>query len=415
MTRRLFRRLLVGAFVCAVFAPAPMPAADSWPQWRGPNRDGVAAVSVPEQWPEQLTRVWRVEVGEGHAAPLVADGNVFVFARQAGEEVAACLDLETGALRWQQRNSVAYEMNSAARRHGKGPKSTPVLYQGRLYTLGISGILSCFEAKTGELAWRHDFSTQFSGALPLYGTSMSPLVADGMLIAHVGGHDNGSVMAFDAETGEVKWAWAGDGPAYTSPVVATFDGVRQVVTQTQNACVGIGLESGELLWQLPFTTAWDQNIVTPVLFGDAVVFSGLRKGTSAYRPVRGDDGWTVEQIWHNQDVSMYMSSPVLADGLLFGFAHTRKGHFFCLDARSGERLWQSEGRQADQVAIVRAGNVLLCQKSDAELVVVRESREAFTPVARYSVADSPTWASPAVVDGHVLVKDVSHLTLWRLE
>ena len=370
---------------------------------------------MPSAWPDTLQHVWQVSVGEGHAGPVVVEDRVFVFARQKEQEVVSCFNLQSGALLWAQKYDAPYDMNSAARGHGKGPKSTPVFFANKVYTLGIGGILSCFDAETGQVLWRHDFTDRFSGVLPLYGTAMSPLVVNGLLIAHVGGHGKGALMAFDAKTGQVTWSGSQDGPAYTSPIVATWDGIQQVVTQTQNSCVGVAVDSGKLLWQIPFTTAWDQNIVTPVVFNDTVIFSGLNKGMSAYRLVKEGEEWTVKQVWHNDDVSLYMSSPVLVDGLLFGLAHTQKGHFFCVDAQTGQTLWQSVGRQSEQVLMASVGAFLLCQKANGELLVIKADREAFKPVVQYDVANSPTWAQPAVIDKHILVKDQMHVTLWRLE
>ena len=389
-------------------------ADDSWTQWRGPNRDGTTKAPAPDQWPKQLTRVWNIEVGEGHASPLVADSNVFVFTRQGNSEVALCLDLRTGKTIWKQQYDAPYTMNSAARQHGKGPKSTPVFFAGKLYTFGISGILSCFDAKNGDLKWRNDFSKQFGGALPLYGTAMSPMVSNGILIVHVGGHDNGSLKTFDAETGKEKWSWSEDGPAYTSPIVATFDGIDQIITQTQNKCVSLALNTGNLLWQLTYTTAWDQNSVTPIVYGDSIIFSGLKNGTHAYRPIRDGDSWTIEQAWHNKDESMYMSSPIITDNLLIGFAHTQKGHFFCLNLENGQSLWQSEGRQSDNAAIINTNNGLLAQKTDGEIIIFEKNAESFNPIAQYQVANSPTWAHPALIANHLITKDLSNLTFWRL-
>lgn len=406
---------LTTAVLALCIASSAAYADDSYPQWRGSHRDGVVSTPAPETWPDSLRQVWKVEIGEGHATPIVADGRVYVHARRDDREVAAALSLETGATLWTQSNDAPYEMNGAARGHGKGPKSTPVYAQGRLYTFGISGILSCFNGETGELVWRHDLSEDFDNALPLYGTSMSPMVVDGMLIAHMGGHDKGSLMAFDAFTGAVKWAWPGDGPAYTSPIVATFDGVRQIVTQSQSACLGLDVETGKLLWRFEYVTVYDQNVVTPVVLDDTVIFSGIQKGTAAYRPVRTGDGWQAEVVWANEDVSMYMSSPILSDGLLIGFGHKKKGRFFCLDATTGELLWKSEGRQGEQAALIGVGDVVLSQMSDGELLVIRKSAEAFDLAARYTVADSPTWATTVPLEGHLLVKDFAHLTLWGLK
>lgn len=403
------------AWMCAV-GLGRVSAEGVWPQWRGPNRDGVAkSVSMPEVWPDSLKLGWKVSAGTGHASPVVVGEKVYLHSRLEGQEAASCFSLDSGRLIWQERYRAPYRMNLAARGHGKGPKSTPVFHNGKLYTLGISGILSCFEAGTGKLKWRHTFSSRFEKTSPIYGTAMSPLVADRMLIAYVGGHDQGALMAFDAETGDVKWRWDGDGPAYTSPIVAVFGGTKQVVTQTQNHCVGVALDTGRLLWSMPFTTAWDQNIVTPVVFEQTVIFSGLNKGTTAVKVTRNGDTWSTEQVWHNAEVSMYMSSPVLCDNLLFGLDHKRKGRFFCLDARTGSTLWTSGGRQGKNAALVGAGDVIFCLTTGAELIVVKQSAREFESVARYSVADSPTWAHPAVLGRQIFVKDSSTLALWRLE
>ena len=173
-----------------------------WPQWRGPNRDGlVSDASIPRAWPKELKQEWKVTVGVGHASPVVANGRVYVFARQGEEEVLLCLDLATGKEIWRSSQPIAYEMHNAAKGHGKGPKSTPVLSNGNVYTLGITGVLSCHDAQTGKLKWRREFSKQYPKTSPQFGTAMSPLMLDGQLIAHVGGHDKGALMAFDAETG----------------------------------------------------------------------------------------------------------------------------------------------------------------------------------------------------------------------
>jgi len=226
-----------------------------WNQWRGPNGDGkVVGFQLPNPLPKQLTRRWKVEVGAGHSSPLVVGNSVFVFTRQGDNEVVRCLELATGKEVWQQSYPAPYEMNPAAQGHGKGPKSTPVYADGRLCTLGISGILSCFDAKTGRVVWRHEFSKNFKTTSPLYGAAMSPVVDNGLLIVHVGGHDDGALVAFDVRTGTVRWRWAGDGPGYSSPIVVNIGGVRQVITQTQKMCVGVSAATGQLLWSLPFTT-----------------------------------------------------------------------------------------------------------------------------------------------------------------
>jgi len=232
---------------------APVAALPEWPQWRGPNRDGaVVGAAAPAVWPKELKVRWRMTVGTGHSSPVVADGRVYQFARQGEEEVLIALDAATGKELWKTPGlAVAYEMNPAARGHGKGPKSTPVVAGGRVFTLGITGVLSAHDAKTGKLIWRKDFSKQYPSTSPLYGTAMSPVVVGDLLVAHVGGHDRGALTAFDPANGSVKWSFEPDGPAYSSPVVVNVGGERQLVTFTQKELVAVSPANGKLLWKLP--------------------------------------------------------------------------------------------------------------------------------------------------------------------
>jgi len=397
------------------FYAANQTSAQEWPQWRGPNRDGIIAdFSIPQTWPDSLQLKWKVSVGDGHSSPVVAEGKIYIHTRQKEQEVVSCFDLETGESLWRNNYPVSYKMNPAATSHGRGPKSTPIIHDSKLYTFGISGILSCFDAQTGDLKWRNQFGNVFLNTSPLYGTAMSPLVEEDLLIAHVGGHDNGALIAFDVETGNVKWSWKGDGPGYASPIVVELEGIRQIVTQTQNYCVGISADKGELLWSIPFTTKYDQNIVTPVIYKDALIFSGLNNGTTAVKVIKQGNKWSTEQIWRNPEISMYMNSPVLSNDLLFGFSRQRGGYFFCLDANTGSTLWTSNERHGENAAILNAGEVLLFLTTDAKLFIVKKDSKEFRPIAQYTVADSPTWAHPVILGKQILIKDASTLALWEI-
>src|SRR5215831_3741779 len=279
-----------------------------WTQWRGPNRDGVLpSFAQPSVWPETLKPIWKVTIGVGHSSPVVAGGRVYVHSRQQEEEVVSCLDLSSGNLLWKQSYSVPYTMNPAASGHGKGPKSTPVVSEGRLYTLGITGILSCFQTQTGKLLWRREFSKQFRETSPLFGTSASPLIDRDhrLVIVNVGGHDQGAITAFDEQTGEIKWSFHGDGPGQASPIIADIGDVRQVVTLTQNNLVGVDVSNGKLLWSVPFTTEYDQNVVTPLLYQQTVIYSGIFKDTTAIKLVQNGSTWSAVKVWTNSAVSMY--------------------------------------------------------------------------------------------------------------
>ena len=386
--------------------------AQDWPQWRGPNRDGsVASFTAPNLWPDKLKTIWKVPVGVGHSSPVVVGRRVYLHSRQEENEVASCLDLETGKLLWKDSYPASYTMNPAAVPHGKGPKSTPVVHNGNLYSFGISGILSCYDTATGKLKWRKEFSRQFKATSPYFGAATSPLVHNGLVIVHVGGHDSGALTAFNAETGDVNWTWTGDGPGYASPVVFETGGISQIVTQTQKSIAGFSASSGDLLWQIPFETEYVQNIVTPVVYKQTLIFSGLDKGTMAIRVVKRGAKWETEQVWKNAEVSMYMNSPVISGDYLFGLSHKRKGQFFCLDARNGQTLWATNGREGDNAAIIAAGQTLFLLTDGAELIVARSAPKQFEVLKKYSVAESPTWAHPVVVGKRLLVKDASNLAL----
>jgi outer membrane protein assembly factor BamB len=243
------------------------------------NRDGVTRISQHHQRPATLKESWKVTVGEGHSSPVTSEGRIYVLARQGEEEVVLCLEAATGKQLWRASYPAAYIMNPAATGHGKGPKSTPVVGGGRLFTFGINGVLSCFDARNGKLLWRKEFSKQYPNTSPLYGTAMSPIVANGQCIVHVGGHDKGALTAFEVETGAVKWANAEDGPAYSSPVLASLAGESQLVTYTQSNVAGISVTTGKLLWKMANKVPYDVNSVSPWSTKISSSFRSMRKAS----------------------------------------------------------------------------------------------------------------------------------------
>jgi outer membrane protein assembly factor BamB len=400
----------------AAAAPAPNAAVGEWPQWRGPNRDGkVSGVAAPKTWPKELKEEWKATVGVGHASPVVSDGKIFVFARQGEEETLMALDPATGKQLWKSGHAVAYEMNPAARGHGKGPKSTPVVSGGKVFTLGIAGALSAHDAKTGKVIWRKDFSKQYPVTSPLYGTSMSPVVEKNLLIAHVGGHDKGALTAFDTETGAVKWTYDAEGPAYSSPVIGSFGGARQVLTFTQTEFVSLSAATGELLWKLPSKTAYDTNMNTPLTYKDTVIFSFEDGGLVAVRPSKQGAKWAAPEVWRNTDGTLSMSTPVLEGNLLFGLTARNKGQLFAVDADTGKTVWQGPGRAGENAAILNLSGTLLVLTNDAKLIVQPANAKGYAPAAEYTVADSPTWAHPVVLGERILVKDETTLRALSLK
>ena len=400
---------------CTIILSATPLYAQDWPQWRGPNRDGSASARFSE-WPKALKEQWKVTVGVGHASPVIADSKIYVFARQGEEETLVCLDAATGKEIWKSSQPISYEMNPAAAGHGKGPKSTPVVHNGSVFTLGITGVLSAHDARTGKLKWRHEFSKQYPNTSPLYGTAMSPIVENGMVIAHVGGQDKGALTAFEAETGVVKWTNDMDGPAYASPIMVTLAGLRQVVTFTQKDFVGVDAATGKLLWKLAAKSEYDTNSVTALSYKDTLIFYREGQGLSAVRLVKQGGQIVPQEIWNNKENMLYLSTPVLQGSTLFGFSVLKKGQFFALDADTGKTLWQGPGRMGENAAILNAGgSVFLALTNEANLIVLPVNAKEYAPTVQYTVANSPTWAHPVVSGNRILIKDETTLRSLALQ
>jgi outer membrane protein assembly factor BamB len=381
-----------------------------WSQWRGPRRDGIVTTPMPASWPAALTKRWEIAVGAGHSSPVVAGDRVILHARQGEKEITRAVALSSGKELWRDEYAAPYAVNSAARAHGAGPKSTPAVAAGRVFTFGIGGILSGLDLKTGKLLWR----TPPPALLPDFGTAMSPIVDGPLVIAHMGGVNNGALTAFDVATGKTRWQWKGDGPAYASPVIATIGGTRHVITQTQKSIVSVDAASGALLWQAPFTTPYEQNSVTPVVSGDLLIYSGLEQGTTAVRIARKGNQWVASPAWKNEQIAMYMSTPVVSGTTLYGLSHRGSGQFFAIDLATGKTLWTTRGREGENASLLAAGSHLLLSTTNAELIVARANPVKLEELRRYTVANSPVWAHPAVAPGALLVKDADKLICWSL-
>ena len=390
----------------------PMATAQDWPQWRGPNRDGsVESFTLPSTWPEGLTEQWTVDVGLGYATPVIVGDRIYMYTRQDGDEVMLAMDVDTGDVVWRSGYPAPFELMPAAARHGPGPKSTPTFADGRLFTLGMSGIVTAWDADTG----RHLWQMEAPPVQPTYHTAMSPVVDGDVMIVHIGGQEDGALTAFEVATGEVRWSWDGDGPAYGSPIVVELGGARQVVTFTQENMVGVALDTGALLWRRPFVTQATTTSQTPILYNGQLVQAGRGNGITLFRVVREGAAWTTEDVWHTDEVSLHMTNGVVLDGVLYGLSHLNSGQYFGLDLETGEVLWTSRPRQAVNAALLRVGEAIFSLEDDAELVVLRGSRAGFEPLQRYEVATSSTWAQPTLRGNRLYVKDESALRLWTFE
>jgi outer membrane protein assembly factor BamB len=409
-------RLIILVVALSAVQAQPRTTGPRWHQWRGPDRNGIVPAELsPQVWPTSLIKGWSLEVGEGYSSPVAGDGLVFVHARRDPDETVSAIELASGKVVWQQKYAAPFTKNPYAKAMAKGPYSTPLLTDGRLYTLGTSGILSAWNMTTGALLWRKDFSAAVDTSNLFCGTAMSPIRTAAGIIVHVGDDKSGALKVFDPATGQERWTQSMHGPGYASPIEIIVQGKPQLVSLTTKSVVGVAVDSGERLWEFPFTDEWNENIVTPVPTESGVIVSGVRQGTRALSITRSGNTWSVRETWHTPDVTMYMSTPVMVKGTLFGHSAKRRGQFVALDPANGRLRWSTEGRDGTSASVLSAGNHLLFLTSESELVVARLDPSAFQQVQRYTVASSATYAHPIVLRDRLIVRDATHLTLWMLK
>jgi outer membrane protein assembly factor BamB len=387
-----------------------------WPGWLGPERNGwVSSFLQPTPWPEKLDRQWKVEVGTGYGSPLVSAGRVYQHARQGDDEVVWCLDLESGAVNWRKSYAAPFKIGGGGEWHGKGPKSSPVLADGRVFTMSIAGILSAWDANSGKLLWRRDYRQRFEKGHPYWGASTSPIVDGNRVIVHFGSDAKGALIALDVKNGKEVWSHGKDGPSYSSPLLVEIQGIRQIVEWNHRALVGVACESGQQLWEYPFPhTGHNQNMPTPVFHNGHVLLGGENRGIHSLAPQLDGSVWTVKERWFQKKVALDMSTAVVNGDLLFGFSHYGSGRLFCLDIKTGAVLWQGPGRTGQNAMFLSIPGYVLALLDGGEVQIIKATGDRFEKVGSWRVAESPTWAPPVLLKSGILVKDHESLIRWSL-
>lgn len=394
---------------------AATAAQGDWAQFRGPDRDGQAPMfEAPKAWPEAPEQIWRVKVGEGQASPVIAGDRIYLMARQGDDEIAMALDAASGKVLWRHGFPTPYKAHQAAMKFGKGPRSTPVVTDGVVCFLGVDARFSCHDADTGKVLWTRDYSDRSDIAETFCGSAFSPLVVDGTIYVHLGDDRGGRFFAADLRTGKEHWGWDGQGPGYASPQLLVIEGQPQVVTFATTDLLSFHPKDGTLLWRRAYPDKWRENIVMPIVVGERLLISDFENGTLALWPKKTAEGWKVEDLWHNKELTQRMASPVTDGGRVYGFSDRRKGQLFALDPATGDVIWEDEGRGGQNAVLTMAGPWLLVANTGAELKVMRWGKDALEEVQRYEIAPTEVWAEPAWLADGLLVKDAEHLTRLRL-
>lgn len=394
--------------------------ADDWPQWRGPNRDGDwketgIVESIP---PGGLPVRWRARVLNGWSGPAVANGRVFVTDHKykSNPEVERVLSFDeaTGTLLW----SHEYPCPYGNMEYGNGPRATPTVHEGLVYTFGTKGHLVCLNAETGEPVWQKDPDQDLHVEIPRYGASAAPLVEGDLVIVAAGARPSGTLMAFDLKTGEERWRALDDRPGYSAPIVVEAAGKRQVVLWTGDNVNGLDPATGQLLWQVPFKATFDpaQATATPVVHKDKLLcLAAWNRGSMMLSLDREKPGATV--FWKTRsDPTASISTPVFRDDKYI-YTIIGDGSLACLDPATGDEIWNSRAATSERFGtahIVTAGDRFFLLNQQGHLISARLTPDGYhetgrmpliEPTAGYRAAGPVVWVHPAFANRHVFTRN----------
>jgi outer membrane protein assembly factor BamB len=403
-----------------LFFPSILFAGD-WPQWLGPKRDGSSTEKIAPWTEKDPPKVlWRVAVGNGYSSPVVAGGRVFVHGHVKGkeEEEVVAFDAATGKQLWKE----TYERPTYKSILGTGPRATPTVAGKRLFTMGINGVLSCFDVENGKRIWQVNLYKQFAADLPRFAVCCSPLVVGNRVIASVGGKDR-CIVGLHAETGEVQWQCLDDAASTSSPVM--FAGGERprgaapdVVFMTPLRMVGLDPLDGALRWEHPMVFQPAGTSPTPVALGDTIVASTQAHGAVAVQVGTRDEKPVARQAWQNKDMKSYFSSGVAAGDLVFLITNTVEpvpsADLTCLEARTGKQLWSREKVGYFHAGVIRTGDGRLLILNDAGVLTLLEvDAKGATELSRAKVCGG-TLICPAYANGKLYARDDKEIICLKL-
>lgn len=392
-------------------APPATLKTEDWPGFRGPQRDSVVrGVQIKTDWSTSPpVELWRRPIGPGWSSFAVRAGRLYTQEQRGKDEIVACYDVSTGKPVWKHSDPARFYESVG----GPGPRATPTLSNGRVYSLGATGIMNVLDERTGAVEWSRNAVSDTGAKIPGWGISGSPLVVGDMVIVAA----SGNLVAYDAATGNPRWSSPRDGNSYSSPQLLTINGVQQIVLMTSIGATGVALADGKELWKHEWQS--DTRIMQPAVAadGELVISVGDGMGGNGTRRIGvkngqgGSGGWTTEERWTSEDLNASFTDFVIHKGHIFGFDY---GTLACIDLNDGKRKWKSTQRGYGQVLLLPDQDVLLELSEKGELVLVKASPDQFTELARFPVLEGKTWNHPVLVGDVVLVRNDHEMAAFRL-
>jgi outer membrane protein assembly factor BamB len=389
-------------------SPSFAASADSWPQFLGPARDGVySGPALADTWSNPEPRIrWKIKVGEGFAGPVCAEAKVLIFHRQDNQEKLTCLAESDGARLWEISHPTHYRDDFG---FDEGPRSTPAINEGRVYTLGAEGIVECVQFNTGKRLWSVDSKKQYGAGKGFFGMACSPLVQDGLVLLSIGGQNGAGIIALDKKTGSERWKSTDYEAGYSSPVGAKLAGKDYALFFTRNGLSIIDPLNGKVVVDYPWRSKMNAsvNAATPLVIDDEI-FLSASYGTGAillqWNAGRLTKVWSADEV-----ISNHYASSVYHDGYLYGFDGRQEygPGFVCVEFKTGKLKWRKENFGAGTVTL--AGDKLLILKESGELLLCPADPQAFQVLGRTQILGTTVRAYPALAAKHLYARDKSYL------
>ena len=388
-------------------APATAKNGADWPGFRGPDRDGIIpGVRIETDWSKSPpVELWRRPIGPGVSSFAVHGDLLYTQEQRGGDEVVACYKLTTGEPVWRHRDRTRFWDSHV----GAGPRATPALSDGRVYTFGATGILNALDARDGALVWSRNAASDTDAKLPYWGFVSSPLVVDDVVIVHTD-----ALVAYDLATGDPRWFGPQSAGSYSSPHLVTLDGIAQILLMSHSGATSVAPADGTLVWE----HAWPGvGIVQPALTADGDVLismisdSAVPIGTRRIAIAHEPGGWTIEERWTSNRLKPSFSAFVVHEGHAFGF----DGRILaCMDVEDGKRKWKGGRYGSGQLVLLPDQDLLLVVSEQGELALVAAAANQFTELARFPAIEGKTWNQPVLVGDLLLVRNREEMAAFRL-
>jgi outer membrane protein assembly factor BamB len=394
MNTKDFRALIVLAAIVFCFSEA---RAQDWPQWRGPNRDGISKeTGLLKQWPATgPALVWKATgAGGGYSSLAISGGRIFTMGVRAGRENVIAFDVATGKELWATPHGAVFSND-----RGDGPRGTPTVDGDRLYALGGNGDLSCLDTKTGKIVWTLNILQKFGGENPKWGISESPLVIGEKVLVNPGG-PNASVMALNKKDGTVIWKTQSDQAGYSSAMPVQIGGTTQIVFFTDQRALGVDLKDGKFLWSYPKASNNVANVATPIVRGNRVFVSSDYGTGAALVEIKADG--TAQEVYFTKEMRNHHSSSILIGDYLYGFS---SGILTAMRFDTGAVAWKD--RSVGKGSLVYADGNLYAFSENGVVGLIEATPTGYVEKGRFRIQQDslPTWTHPVIAGGRLYLRD----------